>query len=129
MNVEDSVTALFHMNASNGAVPVTVHLDYLQSPPERSFRIVGDKGRIAWSEYAGTTTLELIEGEGSDQRVFENFERNEMFLSEMADFLVSIETREAPKVGLQEAIVSLMMAVNAKESMQTGDRVLFNGTS
>ena len=61
--------------------------------------------------------------------MFENFERNEMFLSEMADFLVSIETRKAPKVSLQEAIVSLMMAVNAKESMQTGDRVLFNGTS
>ncbi len=128
MNVEDSVTALFRMNASNGAVPVTVHLDYLQSPPERSCRIVGDKGRIVWSEYAGTTSLELIEGEGSDHRVFENFERNEMFLSEMADFLVSMKTREAPKVGLQEAIASLTMAMKAKESIQTGDRVLFNST-
>tara|TARA_B100000676_G_C18085189_1_gene854455 strand:- start:851 stop:1897 length:1047 start_codon:yes stop_codon:yes gene_type:complete len=128
IDVEDSVSALFRLPWRNGAIPVSLHLDYLQKPPVRCFTIVGEKGRIVWHEQRKLTTLELIEGDVVEEFLFSDFERNDMFAGELLDFLQSVRLRRSPSVDLEAGICSLQMSLAARDSMQSGDRVLISNS-
>jgi hypothetical protein len=52
IDVEDSVSLLLTCEHDGRPVPVHVHLDYLQRPPQRVCEIVGDAGKVRFDYYA-----------------------------------------------------------------------------
>jgi predicted dehydrogenase len=121
LDVEDSATVLLKMVVDGRSVPVDIHLDYLQSPPARSFTIVGDEGRIVWHDQMKSVTLERINEGLVESRSFEDFDRNEMFMDELRDFITSVRERRSPKVDIRAGAVSLRVALAARTSMETGN--------
>ncbi|MDB4037931.1 Gfo/Idh/MocA family oxidoreductase [Candidatus Thioglobus sp.] len=113
IDVEDSVQVL--MQCKN--IPVSIQLDYLQWPPRRDIFITGDKGSI----HCNLSSMELIVNqreEGTTKKhKFPKFNRNDLFLNEMKNFLAFVNGKEDPMVSLKEGIVSLDIALAAKESM------------
>ena len=75
-----------------------IHLDYLQKPPKRLTEIVGTEGRIEFDYYANKAILfthnNII---GEEFKVDNNFDRNDMFLEEMKQFINSIKSNELIK--------------------------------
>ena len=123
VDVEDSVTALFTVPSESQNIPVDVHLDYLQSPPVRKFTIVGDRGRIVWNEQKKSIKLYLVDQEEAETAIIKDYNRNDMFINIMQDFLLAVETRRKPEVDIKTGIKSLVMAQAAKESMMTGKAI------
>ncbi len=116
VDVEDSVQVL--MKCKN--IPVSIQLDYLQWPPRRDIFITGDKGSIHCNLSSMKVIVNQREGQEIKTHTFPNFDRNDLFLDEMKNFLAFIDGQEAPKVNLKEGITSLHIALAAKKSMETG---------
>ena len=111
LDVEDHVVSILMSQAS---VPVTLHLDYLQRPPCRRLKIVGTRGAIEWDYYRGTATL-VVEGESREiSKVPQSWERNDLFLGIMADFLDAVCNGHASRVPLDDGVETLRIALELK---------------
>jgi predicted dehydrogenase len=121
IDVEDTAAILMEM----GGVPVQLSQDYLQRPPRRRLRIVGDEGKVVADLLA--PRLEVFrQGELVEDARFEGFVRNDMFLDEMRHFLDCVAGRASPVVSLRDGAVSLRMAMAALRSIETGAPVTFD---
>ena len=112
--VEDHLTGML---LTNTGVPVTLHIDYLQRPPCRRMKIVGSRGAIEWDYYLGTASA-VLDGklkEGSS--VPEGWERNDMFLAIMSDFLDAVRAGRTPRVPLGDGIETLRIALELKAQL------------
>jgi len=117
IDVEDSAQVLMECSG----VPITIQLDYLRWPPRRTIDIVGDRGSIQ----CNLTTMEVIINNRVSDSVekydFPDFDRNNLFLDEMKNFLAFVAGDEEPVVSLKEGVVSLRVALAAKKSISTGE--------
>ena len=70
---------------------VSLHLDYLQKDYRRNIRVLGDEGSLTWDWNRSTITLKKI-GE-LENEIFQiaDFDVNDLYLDEVADFLDLIE--------------------------------------
>jgi predicted dehydrogenase len=120
LDVEDTASILLEYERDGRPLPVHVQMDYLQRPPSRTCEVVGDAGRLVLDLRA--PSLVWHGADGSEREVMRPaaFERNQLFLDEMANFLGSIDGRERPAVPLREGVDGLRLAVAAKTSMATG---------
>ena len=116
VDVEDSVQVL--MKFKN--IPISIQLGYLQWPPRRSIFITGDKGSV----HCNLSSMEVVVNQRESQEIkthtFPSFDRNDLFLDEMKNFLAFVNGEENAAVSLKEGVVSLRVALAAKESMTTG---------
>lgn len=125
MNTED--VALVSLRFESGAVG-SVYLDYVSRPAKHTLQIVGTKGRIEWDADFGSAKIyrssySSDDSKSSDERAlrFETispgkfFERNELFLAEVADFLNCIRNDRAPACDLNDGIRALEIALAAKK--------------
>lgn len=111
-NVEDSADIL--MNFTNG-IKASVHLDHIAQPPIRSLSVIGDKGRIYWNYYQNT--VKWYDTTKQKWKVYRyKFERNDMFLTELKEFLNSIKERKETSVNLVVGMNNLRIALMAKKS-------------
>lgn len=120
LDVEDSVITVMSYDGEQGTIPVSIRQDYLQIPPERSLVIVGERGKIEWSQQAGQVVLHR---HGSAQPVVKDYadlDRAQMFIDQTAHFLKVLKGEAEPAVGLDDAIASLEMALAARRSMEEG---------
>jgi predicted dehydrogenase len=117
VDVEDTASTLMEVPYGGRILPIQLHQDYLQSPPNRQCEVIGDLGRVVMDLNALTVTL-FTRGKAKPE-VFriENFDRNNLFLDQARHFLHCIETREKPVVDLVDGIQSLRMALAVKESI------------
>jgi predicted dehydrogenase len=99
---------------------VEIHLDYLQRVPSRSCQVIGELGTIRWGYYANRVDVQSPDASVSASREFPAFERNQMFLDEMAHFLRCLDGRETPVVSLAESRQSLEIALAALQSSRDG---------
>lgn len=120
IDVEDTASILMEFNVDGRNVPVHVHQDYLQRPPSRTCRVIGDAGKIVVDFNVPSLQIFDAEGQLAETRGFEGFQRNQMFLDEMQHFLACIAGKEEPVVNLRDGAQSLRMALAAKESLATG---------
>ena len=101
-------------------IPISIQLDYLQWPPRRSIFITGDKGSV----HCNLSSMEVVVNQRESQEIkthtFPSFDRNDLFLDEMKNFLAFVNGEENAAVSLKEGVVSLRVALAAKESMTTG---------
>jgi predicted dehydrogenase len=120
IDVEDIVEILMECKQNEHPIPVSVHLDYIQRPGRRICELIGDQGKILVN--LGALTLDIYDGQGRqiEAKSFAGFQRNQMFMDELNQFLLSLKGTPTSLVSLHEAAQSLRMAMAAKESMATG---------
>jgi predicted dehydrogenase len=102
LDVEGVVEA--SLRFAGGAV-ASVHLDYLQRPPDHHLEIVGEKGRLRWDGRSGLLEVRFASDEDS-QRFHppEGFERNDLFVRELSHLLQVATGDTAPLCTLQDGI-------------------------
>ena len=125
IDVEDTASVLMHFIYKGRALPVHLNQDYLQDPPSRQCEIVGDRGRAVADFRALTVTVNKANTPPAVYD-FKDFDRNQMFIGEIAHFLNCVETRTAPDVDLRAGMHSLEMALAVKRSMASDSLVELN---
>ena len=73
---------------------VQIHLDGLMQPPVKQCEIYGLKGTILWDYHKGTLTT-TIKGHTTQNRL-KHFDRNDMYIKELKDFLSCVKSHQAP---------------------------------
>lgn len=98
-----------------------IHLDYIKRPPSHWLQITGQTGTIHWDNTDGA--VRCYRAQTDREEIFsasDDFERNTMFLNEIAHFLACVEGREQPFCTLNDGIQALHIALAAKRSAAEG---------
>lgn len=106
-------------------VDVSAHFDYVKRLGVRSLEISGTSGRIFCDLLTFTATLIPME-QGSAPVVVnppDGFERNVMYVNELAHFLKCVRTGTKPEVTIEDGKAAMKLAFAMRESMQTGECV------
>ena len=119
VDVEDTASSLMEVAYDGRILPIQLHQDYLQSPPNRQCEVIGDRGRALMDLHAQTVTTYARNVATPEVFRVENFDRNNLFLDQTRHFLDCVQTRSKPVVDLHDGIQSLRMALAAKESIAT----------
>ncbi len=107
LGIEVEEIAEVCLRFANGALG-SLHLDYLQRPPSHTLEISGEAGRLTWDNTDGR-----LRWFRADAHVWKEelppagFERNDLFLAEMANFLAMLRGEEAPRCGLDDGAAAL----------------------
>ena len=120
--VED--TAEIGLRFTSGCLG-SVHLDYVQRPPVHRLEIIGSRGTLCWDNADGAVKL-FLAGEQADWQTFpapEGFERNQMFLAQMAHFLEVIRGKAKPVCSLDDGIQAQRLINAVYRSAQEGQVV------
>lgn len=123
VDVEDSVSVLMECEFRGRPLPVHIHLDYLQQPPQRTCEIYGDAGKVRYDYYANLVEIHNTATGKADAHRFGAFQRNQMFVNELKHFFSCIRGEEQPLVGLHEGRKSMLIAQAATESLNTGTTI------
>ena len=121
--VEDTADILLRFQQGSTA---NVHLDYLQRPGQHDLLIIGTEGSITWDNTTGiarrfdptTNAWELFEPAAG-------FERNHLFLAEMAHFLRVAKKTEASLCSLEDGIAALELTNAVHRAASEGCLVKF----
>lgn len=117
IDVEDNCTSIYKVRAGGRTIPIVVHADFFQSPTSRRCKIVGEHGQIEFDLLNPSISL-CLHGEKTQTTKFDQFQRNDMFMAELKDFMESVSTRKAPAIPLCAGIYSMRMALAAKKSFE-----------
>jgi predicted dehydrogenase len=120
IDVEDSVSVLLSCEDRGAALPVHIHLDYLQRPPQRICEVIGDAGKVHYDFYSHRVVFHELKSRTKQHIDFEGFERNQMFMDELRHFVACLRGESRPLVDLPEAVRSLQLSLLADESLRTG---------
>jgi predicted dehydrogenase len=121
LDVED--TAVITLRFESGAL-ATVYLDCVGRPRRHSLEIVGCDGRIRWDDQDGVA--QLFEGGrrgAHTARPPAGFERNRLFLDEMAHFLGRVRAGDSDLRSLDDGIRALEITLAAARSAEIGSWV------
>jgi predicted dehydrogenase len=127
VDVEDTASSLMMYEGDLGRFPITLHQDYLQRPPVRQFKVIGDNGIAVVDLIRNQFIVYNSEGETIEQWDGMDFQRNDMYRAQMQHFLDCIAGKVEPKVNLHDGIQSLKLALAAKESLVQKNVVRING--
>ena len=114
IDVEDYCDALYWIDNERGRFPIYAHADFFQYPPSRSGKVICQKGWIQADLLAATVTI--ARDDELTRIEYPDFQRNQMFVDEMKEFLCCVKTRA-------QGAVSPKMAVAAKQARETQKRV------
>lgn len=120
IDVEDTADIMLSVPRTDGSMPIHIHLDFLQKPPRRYIQIAGDKGSLVFDYRASELQLNLIAEAAPTVISFNEFQRNDMFLSEVRDFITSADERKPAPIPLEEGLAVLEICLAAKRSLNTG---------
>ncbi|MBI4635722.1 MAG: Gfo/Idh/MocA family oxidoreductase [Candidatus Rokubacteria bacterium] len=121
IGVEDVASVTLECRDEGRLLPVHVHMDYLQRPPVRTCRVIGEEGRLLLDVQAGTLTVVGVDGRTVERSV--GIDRNELFVREVRHFLACIAGTEQPLVTLRTAAESQRVALAARASIASGKPV------
>jgi predicted dehydrogenase len=95
----------------------SLHLDYWQRPPKRSFEVLGTTGRLLWDYYAKSLTLYPHEKNyaATVYPINDNFDRNDMFIDEIKDFIAALQGEKELAIPLKDGIDVLEMSLAIKK--------------
>lgn len=123
VDVEDTASSLMRCDSAAGSFPIILHQDFLQRPPVRTLKIVGDAGYAEIDLLANQLRVHDAEGELCEQDDFPGFVRNDMFLAQARHFLDCLAQGAKPVVGLLDGAQSLRLALAALRSLREGREV------
>jgi predicted dehydrogenase len=123
LDVEDTAEILLDCAWEGRRLPVSVSLNFVQRPTRRQGEIVGEEGTLRWDLVEPSVSLfRAADGEWECEE-FRDFERNQLFLDEMAHFVGCLEGRERAEIGAVTGAKTLLVALAAKKSLDTGQAV------
>lgn len=123
VDVEDTASSLIRCDSAGGSFPILLHQDFLQRPPVRTLKIVGDAGYAEIDLLATQLCVHDAEGELCEQDDFPGFVRNDMFLAQARHFLDCLAHGAKPVVSLLDGAQSLRLALAALRSLREGREV------
>ncbi|MBA4349523.1 MAG: gfo/Idh/MocA family oxidoreductase [Thermodesulfovibrio sp.] len=126
IDVEDVADVLMDVKYKDRILPVSLHMDYIQTPPSRNCRIIGESGKITMDLVGSKVILERT-GRDVEIRDVSGFERDRLFVDEIDHFFECVATRKPTIVTLEDGRNSLRIALAVKESMRSGRVVKLNG--
>ncbi len=118
LEVED--LAEINLRFKNGCIG-SVHLDYAQIPASHNLEIIGSKGTIRWDNSDGM--LSIFKDERKEWQAIpapSNFDRNQMFITEMEHFINIVQGKTKPSCTLQDGIKALEIALAVQNSSESG---------
>ena len=114
LDVEDHADILLRFAAGEVA---SVHLDYYQRPPSHTLELTCEGGRICWDNANGEAQVFHVQSSDVDLLVPpESFERNQMFVDEMATFLRLCQGETLPHCTLTDGIRAQELVLAIKQS-------------
>lgn len=120
IDVEDAVEIILHFQS--GAVG-SIHLDLLQRDGLRECRINGRDGSLLWN-YTEDTLACYDPANGTWQKESMGGEdRNEMYLAEMRQFLLSVKEKTPPPIPLADAMKTMRLIQAVREAATTRKEV------
>lgn len=122
IDVEDMCDAILTIPGKGRDIAVSCHADFYQSPPERGITVIGSKGKMQ-VDIIKNKSLKAI-GDEVTEVLYDDFQRNDMFIWELQMFIDGINHHTEPEIGLNDGIVSLKLALAIKESMEKGGQKL-----
>jgi len=123
LDVEDTAEILLDCAWGGRRLPVSVSLNFVQRPTRRQGEIVGEEGTLRWDLLEPSVALFSAGGGLWEYEQFHDFERNQLFVDEMAHFVACLEGRERVEVGAVTGAKTLLVALAAKTSLETGQAV------
>lgn len=117
IDVEDYCDSIYWIDGELGRFPVYCHADFVQYPPSRKCKIIFENGWAVGDLIAAT--VEYMKNDRLQKEEFLDFTRNQMFVDEMEEFLSCVKTRKHSFLTLEEGIISMKMAIAAKQSSDT----------
>jgi predicted dehydrogenase len=107
LDIEVDDIADLLLNFKNGMTG-HIHVDFLQKPRVHTMKIVTSKGRFEWDYHQNSLIFINMQG---NKEIFENdgFERNDMFLDMLKNFISSIDKKVDTKFNLDRAIKELKL--------------------
>lgn len=120
IDVEDTATSLMQYRGPLGEFPIHLHQDFIQRPPVRTFKIVGDGGYAEMDLISTSLKVYTAEGELVESSAFEGFARNDMFRDQARHFLDCLQGHATAQVSLFDGLQSLRLALAARASLRSG---------
>lgn len=117
IDVEDHATSLCRFSQNGNIFSAIIHQDFVQFPPTRRCKVIGEYGRVEIDLIKNTAAVALQDQDPVFYQ-FDTFKRNDMFYKEMELFLDCVRTRKKEFVGLSDGLGSLRFALAIKESME-----------
>ncbi len=102
-DAEDMVKSLW--TYANGSI-ASIHLDYWQRPRRRNFHIVGSEGALLW-DYEAKTLIHSPRAKDAKPTTYSDpagFDRNDMFVDEVKDFIDAIQKKRPTAVTLEQGV-------------------------
>lgn len=98
-------------------VIATIHLDYFQRPDFKSCKIRGSKGTLYWDSVSNEIKIHYQnKTEWKTILKLNNFERNLMYVDELAHFFKCVNKRVKTINDIKDGIKTLHIILNAKKS-------------
>ena len=123
IDVEDTASSIMRGGSENQPCPILLHQDYLQRPPVRCCKVVGDAGYAEIDLLANRLKVHDAQGELTEESDFQGFVRNDMFLEQARHFLDCVLGKSQPAVSLHDGVQSLRLALAARRSLEEGREV------
>ena len=95
LEIETEDVAAILLRFETGAI-ATIQLDYLQRPPSRTCRLIGESGTIEWDYFGRFVRWHVAGGEDWNRFEYPNFERNDRFVLEMSHWLACLRGDDKP---------------------------------
>ena len=99
-------------------IPIHLRMDYLRRPPKRNMSIVGEKGEINWNYECRTAKLYKNGKISRTHKLSDKWNRNQMYMSIMRDFISSIDKSNNAQVSLKDSLYVLKVALTTKNSLK-----------
>lgn len=99
-----------------------VHLDYIQRPSSRTFKLIGTEGTMQADLNDNKLMISTVDGSGWEAiATGGDFQRNSMYVEELRYFIDYLNGKAIkPQAGLEDGIKVLQIALAAKESSRLG---------
>jgi predicted dehydrogenase len=100
-----------------GGATATVHLDFLQRPRAHRLVVAGTEGTAGWND--GEHVAWLSMGRRRPREIVlppPGFDRNTMFIEEMAHFLACVRGEQRPRCTLNDGLAALQIVLSAKRA-------------
>lgn len=121
IDVEDVVnlSMSFQISGDSGSIPVILHEDFLQKPGSRNCKIIGSNGKLVIDFSISSIQHFNRDGKCVYHEIYD-FDRNELFVAEMKEFMEAVKEHRQTTIPLSEGIIGLKMALAAQESLKSG---------
>ena len=119
LDVEDTADVLLQF--TNG-LTANIHLDYMQRPAQHDLWITGTNGSIHWDNKTGIARyFDVEENDWHEVLPPPDFERNHLFIAEMAHFLSVVRNEEEPAITLEDGLAALAITEAVHRSAREGE--------